>query len=70
MSKEETHREKQDPADAKDPKEKYLPGQVPVEDSEQYPETGPDGEERQANPVSAEKAVNPELQPVKERKPA
>jgi hypothetical protein len=47
-----------------------LPGEIPVEDSEQYPETGPEGEERQPDPVSAEKAVNPELQPVKERKPA
>ncbi len=47
-----------------------LPGQIPVEDSEQFPETGPAGEERQPDPVSAEKAVNPELEPVKDRKPA
>jgi len=70
MSKHDAHREKQDPADGNDPKETFLPGQIPVEDSAEYPETGPDGEERQADPVSAEKAVNPELEPVKDRKPA
>jgi len=46
-----------------------LPGEIPVEDSEDYAETGPEGEERQPDPVSAEKAVNPELQSVKEPKP-
>ena len=56
--------------DDKTQKEKpHLPGEIPVEDSEEYPETGPEGEERQPDPVSAEQAVNPELQSVKERKP-
>ena len=36
-------REKQDPADGKDTKETYLPGQIPVKDSQEYPETGPEG---------------------------
>jgi hypothetical protein len=66
----EHHKEKQDPADGNDPKETFLPGQIPVTESEEYPETGPEGEERQIDPVGAEQAVNPELQPVKERKPA
>lgn len=65
--KKDVRREKPDAADAKDPKETYLPGQVPLD---QPPEAGPEGEERQPNPVEAEKAVNPDLIPVKERKRA
>ena len=62
-------REKEDAADGNNPNETYLPGQIPVEDSENYEETGPEGEERQPDPVSAEQAVNPDLAGVKERKP-
>ena len=62
-------REKPDAADAKNPDETYLPGQIPVEDSTEYAETGPAGQERQPDPAEADQAVNPELQP-KERKRA
>ncbi len=65
-NKREVRREKLDAADAADPNETYLPGQIPVKDSAQYPETGPAGEERQPNPAEADAAVNPEVQP-KER---
>lgn len=65
----DVQREKPDAADAKNPDERYLPGQIPVEDSAGYAETGPAGQERQADPAEADQAVNPELQP-KERKRA
>jgi len=45
-----TRRETPDVADAKNPKETFLPGQIPVEESEGYIEAGPEGEERQPDP--------------------
>jgi hypothetical protein len=53
-------REKVDAADAKDARETYLPGQIPVEEAETQEMENP--EERQPDPVQAEQAVNPELQ--------
>jgi hypothetical protein len=52
--------EKVDAADAKDSRETYLPGQIPVEEAEANDVQNP--EERQPDPVQAEQAVNPELQ--------
>ena len=60
--------ERVDAADAKNKDEKILPGQVPAKDADEYSETGPEGEERQPDPVEAEQAVNPELQGAKGRK--
>jgi len=59
----EVRREKPDPADAKDPHETFLPGQIPVRKRPQ--EVGePAGAEPQPNPAEADQAVNPELRDV------
>jgi hypothetical protein len=48
--------DKVDPADAKDSSETFLPGQIPVDDVVEREIS--DAEERQPNPLEAEKAVN------------
>jgi len=52
--------EKVDAADAKDTRETYLPGQIPVKQADENEVQN--AEERQPDPVQAEQAVNPELQ--------
>jgi hypothetical protein len=64
-----SRKDKVDPADAENTDENFLPGQIPVEDAQDNEPQNP--EERQPDPVQAEKAVNPkDLMDVEGRKPA
>jgi hypothetical protein len=62
-------RPKTDPADAQDSKETFLPGQIPVKEAESQEAETARRNEQQPDPVSAEKAVNPETTPAEDRKP-